>query len=104
MLTEREAAGVVGEGRADELRGALVDVREILRAETEAAAPQYDEPETTGSEETIDEKVRSVSIIAFGNTLKMLMRGTPVNGFVLEVSGRLGGVYVQEIHTNEAET
>lgn len=69
MLTEREAAGVVGEGRADELRGSLVDVREMLRAETEAAAPQYEEPETTGSgEDTIDEKVRSVSVIAFGNT------------------------------------
>lgn len=34
----------------------------------------------------------------------MLIRGTPVNGFVLEVSGRRGGVYVQEIHTNEAGT
>ena len=107
MLAEQEAAGVVGEGRAGELRGALADVREMLRAEMEAAAPQHEEPETAGLEEDAAQaKVRSVSAIALRYALFFFMGGTPVNGlgFGVEVPGKRGGVYAQEIHPEQAKT
>lgn len=46
MLAEQEASGAVGKGRAGELRDALVELRAILRAETENAAPQLGKPAT----------------------------------------------------------
>lgn len=66
MLAEQESAGVVGEGQAGELRDALVGIREMLRAETDAAAPQHEEPATTAlGEDAAQAKVRSVLAIVF---------------------------------------
>ena len=107
LLAEQETAGVVGEGRAGELRDALVDVREMLRAETEAAAPQHIGPETAGlGEDAAKAKVRSVSAIAFEYTLKMLMGGAPVNGCGFKVLGTVA-VYMYRRFPrtrNQAET
>lgn len=86
MLAEQELGGVLGGGRASELRDALVDVREMLRAETEAS-PQHGEPQTVGlGGNAAQAKVRSLSANACGYTLKMLMAGTPVNVLFFGVS------------------
>lgn len=100
MLAEQEAASVVGKSRAGELRDALVDVTEMLRAETEAAVPQHEEPQTVvPGGDVAQAKVSSLSAIAFGYTRKLLMAGTTVNGFGLFRAVWGGDVYVGEIRS-----